>query len=476
MNETMKHLAILFALLLPLSTFGCGRWSAASPAENDNWHISRNERSFLDSLQRNTFDFFWDTTNPRNGLTPDRVPDTGFASVAAVGFSLTSYPVGVEKGFITRPEAAERTLETLRFLWNIPQGPEASGVSGYKGFFYHYLDMGTGLRSGKCELSTIDTALLMAGVLSSGTYFDESNATEAQIRSYADRLYRRVDWQWAYSPDNKPLLGMGWTPENGFLDACWRGYNEAMILYILALGSPTHPIDPKAWDAWTSTYHWSDSHGDPHVNFGPLFGHQYSAVWVDFRDIQDRYMRSKGIDYFINSTRATYANRAYCMKNPDKWRGYSDKVWGLTASDGPGDVYKLNQDPPASFHAYWARGACSGYRRDDGTIAPTAAGGSLPFAPEITIPTLAYFHARFGKLIYGKYGFKDAFNLSYRFSPADSDGWFDNHYLAIDQGPILLMIENYKSQFVWNLMKKCGYIRRGLERAGFTGGWLAAHP
>jgi hypothetical protein len=264
-------------------------------------------------------------------------------------------------------------------------------------------------------------------------------------------------------------LSMGWHPEKGPIAAYWRGYNEAMILYILALGSPTHPIDPTSWERWTSTYDWDDFYNNPHVNFGPLFGHQYSHVWIDFRDIQDTYMRSKGIDYFVNSRRATYASRAYSIHNPLQWAGYNNMVWGLTASNGPNSTIVQQGDRTREFQRYWARGTSARYLRDDGTIAPTAAGGSVPFAPEITIPTLAYFRSEFGERLYGEYGFKDAFNLSY---PNVPGGWFCNQYLAIDQGPILLMVENYRSDFVWELMKKNPYIKEGLRRAGFSGGWL----
>jgi hypothetical protein len=265
---------------------------------------------------------------------------------------------------------------------------------------------------------------------------------------------------------------MGWLPESGFIPYSWSGYNEAMILYILALASPTHAIDQGAWDKWTSTYEWESFYGYPHVNFGPLFGHQYSHIWIDFRTIQDKYMRSKGINYFINSRRATYANRAYCINNPKKWRGYSDLLWGLTASDGP----IKGRRQKGNFHSYWARGCSTDYIRDDGTIAPTAAGGSVAFAPEIAVPTLENIYEGLGDRTYGKYGFKDAFNLSYRNASSSSQGWFGNNYLAIDQGPILLMIENYRTGMIWSLMKRNEHIKIGLRRAGFSGGWLDSAP
>jgi hypothetical protein len=267
---------------------------------------------------------------------------------------------------------------------------------------------------------------------------------------------------------------MGWTPEEGFIEADWSGYNEAMILYVLAFGSPTHGIDPRAWEEWTRSYRWDGGREAAQVVFGPLFGHQYSHVWIDFRGIQDAYMRSKGSDYFVNSVRATHANRDYCIANPRGWKGYGALVWGLTASDGPVPGKPGTVDG-AGFHSYWARGAGPGGAADDGTVAPTAVGGSVAFAPEVTIPTLMHLRERFGERIYGQHGFKDAFNLSY---PAQSggEGWFDDQHLAIDQGPILLMVENYRSGFVWDLLKRSPYVTDGLRKAGFTGGWLEPSP
>jgi hypothetical protein len=452
-------------------------WAGTVRANPPTYEVTREQREFLERLQRDTFAFFWDAPVGGHGLTPDRSPNPDLSSVAAVGFALTSYPIAVEKGWITRAQAAERTLSTLRFLWLGRQGPEPQGVMGYKGFFYHFLDARTGHRAAESELSTIDTALLMAGVLASQGFFDRPEESERAIRELADQLYLRVDWAWAKSPKHPPLLSMGWTPEHGYVPYDWQGYNEAMILYLLAIGSPSHGIDPRAWDAWTSTYRWDASDGFPRVAFDPLFGHQYTHVWVDFRGIQDPYMRSRGIDYFVNSTRATYANRAYCIANPAKWSGYDDVVWGLSASDGP--LQRLTGAEPARvegpFHAYWARGAGPD-RRDDGTIAVTAAGGSVPFAPEVAIPTLLQFHARFGERLYGKYGFKDAFNLSFAEVPSDKRGWFDDQYVAIDQGPILLMIENFLTGRIWSLTKTNAYLRAGLIRAGFTGGWLEGMP
>lgn len=444
------------------------------------------EQAFLDTVSRRTFDFFWETTNPRNGLTPDRWPTKSFSSIAAVGFALTAYPIGVERGWVSRDAARERVLTTLRFFWTAPQSDAPSGVTGDHGFFYHFLDMDSGLRFGHVELSTIDTSLLLGGVLVCRNYFNGGDPGEVEIRALADSIYGRVDWQWAR--DGNVVVTMGWRPEpapdeneRGFIKSNWVGYNEAMILYVLALGSPTHAIDPAAWSEWTRTYKWDRFEGQDYVQFAPLFGYQYSQLWIDFRGIQDGYMRQRGIDYFENSRRATLAHRAYAITNPSSWRGYDANTWGLTASDGPLDSTLTIEGRSRTFHTYWARGVATTEINDDGTLAPTAAGGSVPFAPEIAIPALVNVRRTYGDALFSHYGFVDAFNPTLRSSSipvrqgriVDGLGWFDTDYLGIDQGPILEMIENWRSSFVWNLMKKDPAIVRGLCRAGFTGGWLS---
>lgn len=436
------------------------------------------QEAFLDTLQERTFRWFWDTTNPRNGLVPDRWPTQSFSSVAAVGFGLTSYLVGVERGWITRDQAADRTRTTLRFFWDAPQGPQASGTTGHKGFFYHFLDMNSGHRFERVELSTIDTGLLMMGVLSAAEYFDGTDPREVEIRALADSLYRRVDWAWAATP-RPPHISMGWHPESGFIPHDYRGYSEAMFLYLLALGSPTHPVQPASWEAYTSTYVWADFRGHPQVNFPPLFGHQYSHVWVDFRGIRDAYMRDRGIDYFENSRRATLAQREYGIANPNGWAGYGPDLWGWTASDGPKDTTFVIDGKQRTFWSYRARGVAGDFVEDDGTVVPTAAGGSIPFAPEVTIPALMNMRRTYGDHLFQRYGFLDSFNPTLK-QPMPLQhgtivpgvGWFDGDYLGIDQGPIVLMIENYRSDLVWRLMRGNEHVVRGLCRAGFTGGWI----
>jgi len=434
-------------------------------------------------IERRTFQFFWDTTNEANGMTPDRFPSRPFSSVAAIGFALTAYPIGIENGWVSRTQAVDRTLLTLKFLRDAPQGNAKAGKAGYKGFFYHFLDMQTGTRAdpqlGWVELSSVDTALMLMGVLFAQSYYQGDDPREAEIRQVADQLYRRVDWRWLQR--NKPLVSMGWYPESGFIQYDWMGYNEAMLLYVLALGSPTHAVEPEAWTVWSRSYNddWGVFQNQEYLAFGPMFGHQYSHVWIDFRGIQDDFMRQRGMDYFENSRRATLAQREYAMANPMKWKGYGENVWGLTACDGPQLTRQMYRNEERQFRHYFARGAGLRENFDDGTIAPTAAVASLPFAPEISIAATVEMHQRYGEFLYSSYGFLDSFNPSFEYDIplktgriVPGQGWVASDYIGIDQGPILAMIANYRNEFVWDVMKRNAYIRTGLQRAGFTGGWL----
>lgn len=434
----------------------------------------------FDDIERRTFQFFWDTTNEQNGMAVDRYPSRPFASIASIGFALTVYPIGYENGWISREQAVQRTLTTLRFLRDVPVGPQRTGRAGYKGFYYHFLDMQKGLRYDQwVELSTVDTALLMMGVLFAQSYYEGNTADEQEIRQIADTLYRRVDWKWMQQ--RKPLITMGWYPERGFIQHDWMGYNEGMMVYLLALGSPTHPVEPDAWQEWTRTYNkdWGVYYGQEYLAFGPLFAHQYNHVWIDFRDIQDQYMREHGIDYFLNSRRATLAQREYAIDNPMKWKEYGENVWGLTASDGPQNTTQDYRGEQRQFFHYRTRGAGLFEAFDDGTIAPTAAVSSIVFAPEVVIPATQEMHKRFGDYIYSSYGFLDSFNPSFNYDiplktgrMLPNRGWVAGDYIGIDQGAIVTMIANYRNEFVWTVMKKNKYLRSGLERAGFSGGWL----
>jgi len=437
----------------------------------------------LDSIQRETFDYFVHEVNPVNGLVADRNREGAPASIAAVGLALTAYPIGVERGFITRAEAALRTLMTLRFFRNSSQGTDAE-ATGYKGFYYHFLDMKTGKRVWKCELSTVDSTFLLAGVLTAAAYFANESADEHEIRTLADELYRRADWQWAQN--GGATVTHGWKPESGFLAYRWQGYDEALLLYLLGLGSPTHPLSAESYPAWTSTYQWRKLYDHEFLYAGPLFIHQLSHVWVDFRGIQDEYMRGKSIDYFENSRRATYVQQQYAIQNPNQFEDYGENCWGITASEGPGPATRHIKGKERHFFGYLARGVPDG--PDDGTIAPWAVVASLPFAPEIVLSVLRWFDDIKLRAA-GPYGFKATFNPTYPLTlpspPGGGEGrvrgksalaplWVSPFHLGLNQGPIVLMIENYRSGLVWRLMRQCPYLVSGLRKAGFSGGWLGA--
>jgi len=420
----------------------------------------------LVKLQRDTFGYFKHETNLANGMVADNTRKGSHASIAAIGLGLAAYPIGVEQDFIAREEAADRVLRTLRFFWHSPQGKEAD-ATGYKGFYYHFLHMDTGRRAWECELSTIDTAILIAGALAAATYFDQDNEPEHQIRKLADDLYRRVEWDWALNRDGKVL--MGWKPESGFLPYCWEGHNEAILLHVLGLASPTHPLPAESYQAFTSTYCWKEIYGHEFLYGGPLFMHQLSHLWIDFRGLQDEFMRQHGIDYFENSRRATLVQQQYAIHNPRGFKGYGENLWGITASDGPGPAVLKIDGVERRFFDYEARGVPDG--PDDGTLAPWAVVASLPFAPEIVLPTLQYFNDAYPEMT-SEYGFKCSFNPTFNDGDQAERGWISKGYYGLDQGPVVIMIENYRTGFFWELMRKCDYLRDGLRRAGFAGGWL----
>lgn len=422
----------------------------------------------LEKLQKETFGYFLHETNPANGLVLDKTAPDWPASIAATGLALTCYPVSVVRGFMTRAAAVERTLVTLRFFWNSPHGPEPD-ATGYRGFYYHFLDMRTGRRAWQCELSTIDSALLLAGVLAAAMYFDAASHEEVEIRMLANNLYRRADWQWAQ--DGGTTVTHGWKPESGFLPYRWEGYDEAMLLYMLGLGSPTFPLPKDSYQAWASTYKWDRSYGLDYLYAGPLFTHQLSHVWIDFRGIQDAFMREKGIDYFENSRRATLVQQQYAIDNPLKHQGYAHCCWGITASEGPGPATMKIDGVERTFYDYVGRGVP--YGPDDGTLAPWAVVASLPFAPEIVLHAVDFCVHQAKLTQYNSYGFKASFNPSHPGETGNPYGWWVSPWhFGINQGPIILMIENFRSGMVWSLMRKCPYLTDGLRRAGFVGGWL----
>lgn len=449
------------------------------PPPGPSGPVPADDGALLDDLERRTAEFFLDTT-PASGLAPDRWPSPSFCSIAAVGFALSALVIACQQGWVGREAARTRTLATLRFFRDAPQGEAAQGMAGHRGFFYHFLDAASGTRFGRCELSTVDTALLLAGVLHAARFFGGNDAAEVEIRRAAETLTERPDWRWAQH--RGPSICHGWHPESGFIGSDWKGYNEAMLVYLLALGSPGRSVQPEAWEAWCSTYprSWQVFHGQQHLHFAPLFGHQYTHCWVDFRGLRDAYMASRGLDYFENSRRATLAQRAYAQANPLGWAGYGGDIWGITACDGPADVTRPYRGEMRRFISYAGRGAGGHESYDDGTLAPTAALASLPLAPEIVVPALRALRTQYGHAIYARYGFVDSFNPSFQFSDVRLQhgrivpglGWVDTDHLGIDQGPISLMLANHRRDAVWALLRGEPQLTRGLQRAGFRGGWL----
>jgi len=433
----------------------------------------------ISDTQQRTFRYFWETTDAARGLAPDFAPESSPASIAAMGFMLTAVPIGIEHAWITRAQGAERVLNTLQFLRDAPQGAGAQGYTGYHGFFYHFLDMASGTRYRDSELSSMDTALLLMGVRCCGQYFNGADASETAIRSVADFLCERVDWPWFQV--RSPAICMGWRPESGFLSGDWIGYNEAIPVLILALGSTAHAVGVEAWTQWTSGYpqDWGVLWGYEHLTFGPLFGHHFPQVWLDMRGIKDSYMAAKGLDYFENSRRAVLSQRAYATTNPLGWLGHGADIWGLSACNGPAETTLNYHGAMRQFHTYFARGVGPPDNFDDGTLTPTAPIGSFPFAPEVVTPAIAAMYQRYGTAIYGNYGFLDSYNPSFQYNvPVPSGriisgfGWVDTRYYGINQGPIVAMIENQRSGLLWSLSRADPVLRRGLQRAGFTGGWL----
>ena len=419
----------------------------------------------LRRLQRSSFDYFQYEVNPANGLVLDKTAADWPASIAAMGMALTAYLVGAQRRYIGRKDAAQRAVTTLRFLASSEQS-EAADATGYRGFYYHFLHMETGRRAWQCELSSIDTALLIAGALAAAQYFDRADKVEGEIRALARLLYERVDWAWMLNGGD--TICHGWRPDTGFLPYRWEGYDEALILYLLALGSPTHPIAPACYQAWCSSYEWKEIYDVGFLYAGPLFVHQMSHIWCDFRGIRDRYMREHDCDYFENSRRATVIQQQYAMRDPNGFKHLGEWRWGITASDGPGNETREVAGVRRVFFDYVARGVP--YGPDDGTLAPWAVAASMPFAPDIVAPTLRHLKALHLK-VSNPYGFKASFNPVFQ-GDAAGVGWVSPYHFGINEGPTVLMIENHRTGLIWSLMRRCEALQAGLRLAGFQGGWL----
>lgn len=427
-----------------------------------DYKISKEENAFIDSLQYKAFLYFINEINPDNGLVKDRSNENSPASIAATGFALPVWAVGAEHKWISKDSALNLSINLLNFFLNSEQSlsPDATG---FHGLYYHFLDMQEGKRHWKSELSTIDTGLLFAGIIFCKNYYSGNSAKEKKLRNLCHKIMNRVNWNFMTMPDSGKYantLNLGWDPESGFTDVGWVGYNEALIMYVIAAGTNFTGYK-KAYDKWLSFYEWRKSYNNIQMlSFPPLFGHQYSHIYIDFRNIKDNYMNKKGIDYFENSRRATYVQRLYASSNPMNWVGYDSLTWGLSACDGPGE--KFNYDNK-KFDYYNARGVSGPdlIQNDDGTIAPTASVSSICFAPEIVIPSIFNMFKKYStKGLWGKYGFVDAFN--------PTANWYGKEFLGIDQAPIILMIENFRTGFLWKQMMKDSIIKKGLKNLGFT--------
>ncbi|MEO5565976.1 MAG: glucoamylase family protein [Luteimonas sp.] len=424
------------------------------------------EDRLFDPYQRAAFEYFLRNRNPGNGLFADTSRAGSPVSIAVVGFALSAYPIAVERGWISRDEAVSHCVTALHFFRDSNQdgSPEATG---FKGFYFHFLDWDAGSRVWRCELSMIDTALLIAGALVASEYFDADNAAETELRAVVDLLYRRVDWRWAQN--GEATIMQGWKPECGFLHYGWEGYSEAILLYVLAFGSPTYPISNACYRDWTQTYQWENIYGFDFLYAGPLFIHQFSHAWIDFRGIRDGFMREKQFDYFQNSQRAIRVQRAYACLNPRGHAGYDEDCWGFSACEGPSDeVHNVDAEPRHLF-GYAARGVP--YGPDDGTVSPAAVLACVPFEPELSMTAIRSMSARHPEIL-SDGRFTSGFNVDL----CDGDGraWVSPGHFGLDQGIVVMMLENHRSGLPWRLMRGCRWIIAGLRTAGFEGGWLEA--
>jgi hypothetical protein len=390
--------------------------------------LSPDDDQFLDALERANALYFWEQASPQTGLVKDRADvrraDRGVvASIAATGFGLTALCIAEKRGYVPRLQARDRVLATLRFLWK--------KLPNHRGFFYHFAHIDTGGRQWDSEVSSVDTAILLCGVLTCHRHFDNE-----EIVSLADAIFNRVDWPWL--SEDTSLLPHGWMPEIGFLPFRWDGYSELMMMYLLGMGSYSHPLPAEAWNAWKRLTF--DYEGLRYIGaFAPLFVHQYSQAWFDFRGKRDRYA-----NYFENSAIATEVHRRFCIELGQQFPDYSANLWGITASD--------------SEHGYVAWGGPPAVGPIDGTIVPSAAGGSLPFLLPECLRVLRTIRNAFPN-VWCRYGFVNAFNPLRK--------WYDTDVIGIDTGITMLMAENARTGFVWDTFMKNPEARRGMERAGF---------
>ena len=461
--KTLLNFSKIFILAVLTATSGCVHSQKAAFISQGkiNYPLQSRDEAMLDSIQYKTFLYFLNEHHPEKGIVKDRAANWAPASIASTGFGIPCFAIGVERNYISRKQAAEITLNILKFFANSTQSADTN-ATGYKGFYYHFLRMNSGTREWKCELSTIDTGILMMGILFARNYYNLDNETEKQIRELSAFLLGRMDWDFMQMPANGKhpyCISMAWSPEGGLLNHGWSGYNEGLFLYVLAAGTGMKDV-VRSYNSWLSTYEWETPYKNfSHVIFPPLFGHQFSQAFIDCRGLADKYMKEKGIDYFENSKRATYVQQQYAIENPKGWIGYDSLCWGFTACDGPGSSYNFADK---KFEGYAGRGSSGRDHTiaEDGTIAPYGPMSSLPFAPEIVLPTIKSMNARYGSQLWGKYGYYDSFNPTAK--------WVNNDFIGIDQGPMLMMIENFRTGLVWDYVMKDPVIQKGLEKLGYT--------
>jgi hypothetical protein len=385
--------------------------------------LTLGDDAFAAAVARDTFDYFWLEANPQNGLIRDRSTPNSPASIAAVGFGLAAIPIGIDRGWITADEGYERVRTTLLTYLN-------GGVQGAHGFFFHFVDMDTGERVWSSELSSIDTTLLIAGALVAGQYFEGT-----EVQKLAERLYENVEWDWMLNGGR--FVRMGWKPESGFLSAAWDHFDESLLLYVLAIGSPTHPIPAASWDGWRRPINHIDD--SIYLPGDPLFVYQYPLAYLKLRGMEDAYTH-----YWNNTTRACKRNRQFSIQHSDQYLTYQQGVWGLSASDGP--------------FGYRAYGAAEG--NHDGTVAPYASAACLPFTPEIALGGMRALLTKYGSKVWREYGFVSAIN--------EDEDWYSREHIGIDQGDILLMITNWQDAFVWDLFMANRHVQNALEPMGFV--------
>lgn len=420
----------------------------------------------LDRLQKAAFTYFLTHVNEETGLTQDRSAAGAPCSIAVVGFALSCYGIGVERGWMARAAAASRARQVLRFFIDSVQADRPGGVTGHRGFYYHFLDMRTGERVWNSELSVIDTTLLLAGALTASRYFDRADPVEAEIRALYRQMIERVDFAWAQ--DNGGAFVQGWSPEGGFIHYDWEGYSEAIIVYALAGGAQPQLDIAAAYQAWTRTYQWEEIYGTDILYAGPLFIHLFSHAWIDLRGVTDDFLGARGSDYFRNTTRAIGLQQTYCRLNPDEFAGYGEHGWGLTACDGPAGRLPMRSGATRDFYGYAARGVP--YGPDDGTLAPWAPLACLPFAEDASLRCLADRLRDFPETL-DEGRFRGSFNPSLTGNGAA--GWVSPDCFGLDQGLVVMMIENYRTGMIWKLTRGADIIRTGMKALGFRGGWLS---